>query len=185
MALKAPYGLKSLPSRGESRSTRLFGSGGPPSYPGRPGRLKPRYYDGGSAGCWFHNFYDSELKQPCNFSTASDGKERCLPNGAISVLQTFSDAACTVPAALSAVDDCTPTALPEYSTNEMPGEGGRRKYPVWKVGEQVASTALPPLGRDYGAGTGGCLAYQPTATNYIKLSPVDPTAFMPGEPMIP
>ena len=150
-----------------------------------PGRLKPRYYDGGSAGCWFHNFYDSELNQPCNFSTASDSKERCLPNGAISVLQTFSDAACTVPAALSAVDDCTPTTLPEYSTNEMPGECGRRKYQVWKVGEQVAATALPLLWRDYGAGTGGCLAYQPTATSYIKLSPVEPTAFMAGEPMIP
>lgn len=148
-----------------------------------PGRLKARYRDAGDVGCWFHNFWDDELKQICSFLTASDEKQRCLPSTAISVLQTFSDAACTVPAALSAIDECTPTTPPEYSTNEMPGECGRRHYQVWKVGEQVAGADLPPLWRDWGAEV-GCIAFQPSIGNYLKLTLVDPTVFMAGEPMV-
>jgi hypothetical protein len=148
-----------------------------------PGRLKPRYYDAGSGGCWFHDFWDAELKQVCNFSTASDSKRRCLPSSGIAVLQTFSDAACTVPAALSEVGDCTPATLPQYSTNEMPGECGRRKYQVYKVGEEILGTSLPPLWRDYGV-NGGCIVFKPTAEKYLKLALVEPTAFMAGEPSI-
>ena len=147
-----------------------------------PGRLKPRYYDAGSGGCWFHDFWDSELKQVCTFSTASDMKQRCLPRGAIGVLQTFSDAACTVPAALSQINECTPATLPEYSTNEMSGECGRGKYQVWKVGEEVASASLPALWTSNGVGT--CVSYQPTAEKYLKLTLVEPTMFMAGEPTI-
>ena len=149
-----------------------------------PGRLKPRYYDAGAGGCWFHNFWDSELKHACSFGTASDMKERCLPNTGIGVLRTFTDAACTVPAPLSEISECAPATLPEYSINEMPGECGRRKYEVWKAGEQVAGTALPPLWRDYGV-NGGCIVFQPTAEKtYLKLTLADPTLFMAGEPMI-
>ncbi|HEX2871116.1 MAG TPA: hypothetical protein VHP33_07670 [Polyangiaceae bacterium] len=149
-----------------------------------PGRLKPRYYDAGSTGCWFHNFWDSELKQVCNFSTASDSKERCLPSSGLAVLRTFTDAACTVPAPLSERSECTPATLPEYSTNEMLGECGRRKYDVHRVGEEVLGSSLPPLWRDYGANAGGCVAFQPTAEKYLKLTLVDPSTFMAGEPTI-
>lgn len=149
-----------------------------------PGRLKPRYYDAGSGGCWFHNFWDAELKQVCAFSTASDMKERCLPTAAIAVLQTFTDAACTVPAPLSEISDCTPAPLPEYSTNEMSGECGRRKYQVYEIGGEVLGSSLPPLWRDYGANAGGCVAFQPTAEKYLQLTLVEPSAFMAGEPTI-
>jgi hypothetical protein len=149
-----------------------------------PGRLKPRYYDAGGTGCWFHDFWDAELKQVCSFSTASDTKERCLPSSAIAVLRTFSDAACTVPAPLSEISECTPATLPEYSTNEMLGECGRRKYDVHKVGEEVLGSSLPPLWRDYGANAGGCIAFKPTAEKYLELTLVEPAAFMAGEPTI-
>ena len=99
------------------------------------------------------------------------------------VLQTFSDSACTVPAALSEVNECTPTTLPVYSLSEMSGECGRGKYQVWKVGEQVAATALPPLWRDYGNG-GGCIVFQPTAKKYLQLTLVAPTTFMAAEPVL-
>jgi hypothetical protein len=149
-----------------------------------PGRLKPRYYDAGSGGCWYHNFWDSELKQVCAFSTASDMKERCLPTSVVAALQTFSDAACTVPAAVAEIGECTPATLPEYSTNEMLGECGRRKFNVYKVGEEVLGSSLPPLWRDYGANAGGCVAFKPTAEKYLKLTLVEPSAFMSGEPTI-
>jgi len=146
-----------------------------------PGRLKPRYYDGGSAGCWFHDFWDAQLKHACHFDTATDSKQRCLPSGAIQVLPLYSDEACTAPAALAPVSDCTPDPLPEFSTNTIPADDCERRSQVYRIGEEVLGASLPPLWSNYGF---GCAVYVPSAEKYRKLTIVEPNEFMAGEPVI-
>jgi hypothetical protein len=142
-----------------------------------PGRLKPLYYDAGADGCWFQNFWDSELMTPCSFDEATDAKQRCLPTTKLKVQRYFSDAECKVRVALSAIDECTPALLPAYSTNLAPHECARRSE-VWKVGEPVLKAELPPLWTDY---TGTCMAATPKEEKFLRLTLVDPGQFMAGE----
>lgn len=53
-------------------------------------------------------FYDTQLGLKCNFLTAGDGKERCLPTWNASV-GLFSDPGCTSPVAQITKDSCAPT----------------------------------------------------------------------------
>ncbi len=142
-----------------------------------PGRLKPRYYDAGSDGCWFHNFWDAELKTACGFAEATDMKQRCLPAPAVVVFPLYSDAQCSVPNALAPLDECPPTPLPEYTTNPVPDDCERRSE-VYKLGETVLKPDLPALWIKYGS---VCQTYVPLADKYARLTLVDPSLFMAGE----
>lgn len=142
-----------------------------------PGRLKPRYYDAGADGCWFQNFWDSELMTACGFAEATDMKQRCLPSTKLKLQRYFSDAQCKVRLALSPIDECTPSQLPAYSTNMAPDECARRSE-VWKVGEPVLKADLPPLWTDY---TGTCTTATPKEEKFLRLTLVDPSQFMAGE----
>jgi hypothetical protein len=142
-----------------------------------PGRLKPRYYDAGGDGCWFHNFWDSELMTPCGFAEATDMKQRCLPSTQLKVLSLFTDDQCTVRAGFSPVDECVPAQVPAYSTNIEADECARRSQ-VWKVGAAVLKAELPPLWTNT---TGTCIPATPKEEQFLRLTLVDPSQFMAGE----
>jgi hypothetical protein len=57
-------------------------------------RLKARWYVAADGARQFASFHDSELKQDCEFSLASDGVVRCLPKFVFSS-PFFLDSACT------------------------------------------------------------------------------------------
>jgi hypothetical protein len=86
--------------------------------PASGSRLKAKFRTGddGSkeylSGVW----YDSERQEDCIFTTAGDGKERCMPPSQ-ATLTVFSDAACTQPIAVGSAA-CPPkyAMMPEQAS---------------------------------------------------------------------
>jgi hypothetical protein len=86
------------------------------------------------AGSWF----DTQTQENCSFLLASDGKQRCLPEGAPA--STYSDAACSTPV-IAVATGCT---SPKYaitasaSTCDAAGAG----LHVFPVGAETTPTSL-------------------------------------------
>jgi len=79
-----------------------------------PGRLKPRYRTSADGGCWFLDWWDSELETACDFMTNSNGQSLCIPSGtAASPSEFFTDDGCTQSVSyMSTV--CNPEAFGNY-----------------------------------------------------------------------
>lgn len=61
-----------------------------------PGRLKPRYRTTADGGCWFYDWWDSELETSCDVMYGSDGEQRCYPQGlTFSTVRLFTDSSCS------------------------------------------------------------------------------------------
>lgn len=72
-------------------------------------RLRVVVLDGGGGAESFDGFYDTELGEPCQFRTASDGELRCLPTPDTTLRHaTFADATCATPVALLPSPACGP-----------------------------------------------------------------------------
>jgi hypothetical protein len=74
-------------------------------------RLKAKRYVGADGSKQFVTWFDSARNEDCYFSSASDGKTRCLPTGPY-VGVYFSNATCTTRLAYQGVG----CAAPKYAT---------------------------------------------------------------------
>jgi len=71
-------------------------SGGTSGGGGSGSRLKASRFQGADGSNPFIEWRDSARKgEPCNFSTAADGKTRCLPVSSSHGINTYADSACT------------------------------------------------------------------------------------------
>ncbi len=70
-------------------------------------RLRARVYVGADGSRQFVGWRDTERQENCAFSTASDGKVRCLPQPVNQAASYFADASCTQPLATVFVSACS------------------------------------------------------------------------------
>lgn len=102
-------------------------------------RLKAKYRtseDGSKeylSGIW----YDSNRKEDCQFATASDGKERCLPIASTS-LSYYSDDACTQWIASASSADCAP----KYGMTFEQATCGAASVHIFPVGAKTMPAKL-------------------------------------------
>jgi hypothetical protein len=108
-------------------------------------RLKAQFFAGSDGSRAFASMYDSQLKQPCTFTAASDGTNRCLPSGpaAIAATSYYGDSKCTQPI-VSAPLGCS-TAPPYASTFES-SCSGTTTFHVYSRGAAFAPGANVYLG---------------------------------------
>ena len=105
------------------------------------GRLKPRYQVSEDGGCWFNDWFDTELQVACGFTRSSLDKYHCRPDSAsakAAVVYAFTDSACTLShpiGRLGPCDDEVPTvAFGNYGTAVcMDG------FEVWRTGAPIAA----------------------------------------------
>jgi hypothetical protein len=142
------------------------------------GRLKPRYYTSDAGGCWFRDFWDSELEIACAFRLAADGEYRCLPDGDYAVVTAFSNDACTESVGLLELDACIPSPLPPYVGLFAAAECGT--VVAGYRTETLASASLPL----WQLTDSTCVAMTPGDADYAVLTPVPDTLFIAGEPSV-
>jgi len=121
-------------------------------------RLKAQYVvgDDGSkeyvAGVWF----DSQRNETCAFTAASDGMERCLPDG--STISAYSDSSCTMPL-LAVPTGCSMPAYVLGADSSTCGQGATGTH-VFAVGAAATPTSL------YVKSNTSCFAAGPAATGF-------------------
>ncbi|NUP11492.1 MAG: hypothetical protein HOW73_36060 [Polyangiaceae bacterium] len=104
-------------------------------------RLRARFIGGADGSKQFLGFHDDERDEDCSFSTASDGKLRCVPPSSGASL--FVDAQCNQPVVLVTVG-CDP---PKYGNVVEGGDvgdcggGEPSRMRLFTMGARVASAA--------------------------------------------
>jgi hypothetical protein len=135
-------------------------------------RLKARYYVGDDGSKQFAGWYDTERKENCTFSTASDGAIRCVPAAtAAAVGSYFADSACKQP--LATVSCGAPA--PKYASAYSQSSGGCLMGPT-----------LAPVGAHFTAATvyvgssGSCTGIAtPASTDWYQVgASIDPASFV-------
>jgi hypothetical protein len=126
-----------------------------------PGRLKPRYNRSDDGGCWFKDFWDSELSTPCGFMELRLEQYRCLPSDYTPGIALYSDAACTQTVPGWVQGTCGITGPPRYVTRSA---GGRGQCDDSVDGYSV-SEIVPFTGTAYEMQSGAC-APVPDGTAY-------------------
>jgi hypothetical protein len=121
-------------------------------------RLKPNYRvgDDGSKEYVPGSWWDTQRSETCSFATASDGKDRCLPDGA--AVSAYSDSNCT--AGIAALK--TGCAAPKYgvtATQDSCHEGSVG-LSIYSIGATTQVTTLYVL-----SGT-SCLAAGPAPSGF-------------------
>jgi hypothetical protein len=71
-------------------------------------RLKAKWVEGDDGVRGVMSWYDTKLQTACGFTTAADGKYRCLPSGLTLGPSDFADANCASPAVVNSQDACNP-----------------------------------------------------------------------------
>jgi hypothetical protein len=92
-------------------------------------RLKAKRYVGADGSKQFVNWFDSARNEDCYFSSASDGKTRCLPTGAYA-LSYFSDATCTTRLAYQGVGCAAPKYAIVPPNPTCSANGGKTIYNI-------------------------------------------------------
>jgi hypothetical protein len=125
-------------------------------------RLKAQYYAGTDGSKTFASMYDSQLKVPCAFVTASDGSSRCFPTGLGAAAGTayYSDSHCSQPI-LNVPSVCT--APPAYVTTAGTSCNGTTTFHVFPAGSSFSPGTDVYLGAGSGA-TGTCTKIPTSAT---------------------
>jgi hypothetical protein len=122
-------------------------------------RLKAEYLiaDDGSKEYVADLWFDSQRNETCAFSTAADGKQRCLPEGAEATI--FADSACTTPV-LTVPSGC---AAPPYGI----GTAATSTCGATTAGAQIFSVgaAMTPTTLYVQSGT-SCYSAGPAATTF-------------------
>jgi hypothetical protein len=128
-------------------------------------RLRAQWYTGSDGSKQFYGFFDSMLQTECTFFRMSDGLIHCAPVGATLISSLFSDAGCSLPAALSA--SCLP-ATAKYAASFSGCPSSIHVYAV---------TPAPQLYAKSGA---QCVPYVPQMgnTGYAIGAELPPSAFV-------
>jgi hypothetical protein len=146
-------------------------------------RLKARYMVGEDGSKqWNYGWYDSERKENCTFTTAGDGKTRCLPTpGAYVNGSVYADAACTQEVA--AIICASPAPKYISVTHTTAGATCAAATSTVKLHAPGAEFAGPDLYLKSGA---NCIATMTAATNryYFIGAEIQASSFVQGNEQI-
>jgi hypothetical protein len=145
-------------------------------------RLKVQYFKGSDGSKTFNGMYDTQLKHPCTFATASDGTSRCLPTGLGTTSNTgyYSDSHCSQPV-LNIPTVCT-TPPPYISTLGTDCSGATTVH-IYPAGATFTPATDLYIGTGSGA-TGTCTAFPSkdikAGTWYSAGTELPPSTFVQG-----
>jgi hypothetical protein len=142
-----------------------------------PGRLKPQFVTTPDGGCWYDDLWDSELGVHCEFDTAADGQERCLPGMRAPVVHAYSDEGCTNEVTYAGPLPCGTTSVPPY----VQERGGM----ACDTGLAVSKTELTfhvDESRTVWTKVGiSCTQSALVSGDYAVLTLMEPSSFVAGE----
>ncbi len=139
-------------------------------------RIKVQRYVGADGSSSPIGLYDSQLKVPCAWATASDGTTRCLPTGSAYQglhIPVFVDSGCSLP--LLALPTPGPCTLPTYASSTV------SLTAACSSGLSMFSVGSVFTGPVYTGTPGSCTAGTGLAgTTYYSLAPLMPSEFVEG-----
>jgi hypothetical protein len=141
-----------------------------------PGRLKPRYHTTTDGGCWFNDFWDTELLAPCWFAQGEDGDYRCVPGEYVSASTLYLDAACTTAIGVWEPATCGLTEAPRFVL-------GSQSSATACVAPSVVAETEALTGPAYRLVAGTCTAVEDT-TGIVRFREVDPSRLVVGTVMV-
>ena len=135
-------------------------------------RLRAQYLTTADGARQFHGWSDKNLGISCHFSTADDGKQRCLPDTLATVSGAFADMDCKAPLVQVAAS-CTDT--PSYVLQTSAGTCGPTTQ-VYSVGAAQTPTQI------YFASGTDCVGSDPPANQkfFALGAKADASAFLDG-----
>jgi hypothetical protein len=149
------------------------GTGGTTSQPATftgGSRLKVRKLTADDGSTQQLGFHDTMRNENCVFRVALDGRERCLPDAALSV-GTYSDAQCTQPILVSTCSTMPPYFL-HPTSNACPDQA---QYAIYQV------TGFTTAANHYVGAPNGSCAQVPTPPGmsiWISTMPLAPSEFV-------
>lgn len=140
-----------------------------------PGRLKPRYKTTADGGCWFDDFWDSELMTPCWFTRTARNEYRCLPGSYVSTVTLYLDSDCTQQVVGYDAAACG-SPVPRFvaTTASDPPE----------CAEPLAPLETAPLEGPVYRMTAGTCTLVPDSSSMVLVTPVDLARFVAGTVMV-
>jgi hypothetical protein len=141
-------------------------------------RLKAQYYVAADGARQFATFHDTELKQDCAFTTASDGVVRCLPKFVFSS-PFFLDKACSERVIWDSVCGIAEGAPVAFSLPKRASDCGANPSVIYETTYYLAGATVKPTAI-YQSGPAGCTeSAMFEAGVYRRLSPEIPaTSFV-------
>lgn len=152
-----------------------------PSNPATPGtdvsgtRLKRRIYTGSDGSQQFVGFFDGDRSENCGFTTAADGKTRCLPSAASVNGSFFADAGCTQPLVLQTKGCAAPTTALWFTTAGGTACAGTNLTRVMQLGALFSASTLYTGAACTAAASAG---YISTYDLYPATSEIPATSFV-------
>jgi hypothetical protein len=144
---------------------------------GAPGRLKPRYHTTSDGGCWFNDFWDSELMVSCWFTRTSQNEYRCLPGDYVPTISLYLDSACTQSVVGYDAGACSTGPVPPFVAGTSPTEMDECSDGI--VPLETASIDAPV----YRMMAGTCTLV-PDSSGLYRVTPADPARFVAGTVMV-
>jgi hypothetical protein len=139
-------------------------------------RLKIQRTVGADGSSLVRGLYDSMLKTPCAFHSASDGSVRCLPTGDLAGFSSFfSDSSCKTTLAYTPLPNCSPSYAAKTVSGAACGTDATGPneaiYPIVKL----------YTGTVYEGSSGACSKANTMGWNYYTIgAAMPPSDFVAG-----